>query len=95
MIVVVRYILDLKNRQDNSIKEWVVMNLTNKNSNINRLREYRTQRGISQTYIGKQLGYKSTSGYANIESGKVDLTVETALKICKILNVDFEELFFE
>ena len=71
------------------------MLLRYKTFNINRLREHRLKRGITISHMARELGYKSTSGYANIENGKVDLTVVTALKIAEILDVDFEVLFFE
>lgn len=71
------------------------MTIDQKRYNISRLRDHRVARGITQTHIAKLLGYKSTSGYSNIESGKVDLSIQTAFKICEILQVDFETLYFD
>ncbi|WP_042353762.1 MULTISPECIES: helix-turn-helix transcriptional regulator [Bacillaceae] len=65
-----------------------------KKYNISRLRQYRMRKGVSQTHVAKLLGYRSPSGYANIESGKTSLTLETALKIADILNEKVEDLFF-
>ncbi|WP_041096357.1 helix-turn-helix transcriptional regulator [Bacillus badius] len=63
--------------------------------NINRLREYRLSRGISQAHMARQLGYKSTSGYSNIERGKSSLTFERALEISQILQEDMEVLLVD
>ncbi|MBM7715991.1 transcriptional regulator with XRE-family HTH domain [Bacillus thermophilus] len=43
--------------------------------------------------MARRLGYKTPSGYANIESGKIKLTLETALMISEIIEVDFHVLF--
>lgn len=69
------------------------MNLMN--YNINRLKRIRIEKGISQTYMARRLGYKTPSGYANIESGKIKLTLETALMISEIIEVDFHVFFFD
>ncbi len=57
-----------------------------------RLRQLRTERGISQTFLAKKLGYKHSSGYANIEYGRNNLTLENAMIIADVLGVDVTEL---
>lgn len=60
-----------------------------------KLRNLRLAKGISQTHMAKQLGYKYASGYANIEMGRNKPSLEAAKKISEILNTNVEELFFE
>ncbi|KIL74728.1 hypothetical protein SD78_1797 [Bacillus badius] len=45
--------------------------------------------------MARQLGYKSTSGYSNIERGKSSLTFERALEISQILQEDMEVLLVD
>ncbi|MGN4124854.1 helix-turn-helix transcriptional regulator [Lysinibacillus sphaericus] len=61
---------------------------------INKIREKRLEKGISQVFISKKLGYKTASGYANIEAGRNKLSLENAKIIAEILGVPLEELFF-
>jgi putative transcriptional regulator len=60
-----------------------------------RLRQARKAKGISMTFMAEKLGYKSASGYANIESGYTKLSLEAAKKIAEILDVELDELFFK
>lgn len=57
-----------------------------------RLRELRLERGISQAFLAKKLGYKYSSGYSNIEYGLNKLSLEHAVIIANALNVDVSEL---
>lgn len=57
-----------------------------------RLRQLRLERGISQTFLAKKLGYSHASGYGNIESGRNNLSFEKALVIADIFGVDVSEL---
>ena len=59
----------------------------------NKLREKRLEKGISQVFISKKLGYKTASGYANIEAGRNKLSLENAKIIAEILGVPINELF--
>lgn len=59
------------------------------------LREARKSKGLSMTYMARKLGYKSVSGYANIEYGTTKVSLENAVKIAKLLDVSLDELFFE
>lgn len=57
-----------------------------------KLRQLRIQKGISQTYISKKLGYKHPSGYGNIEMGRNRLSLENAAIVAEILGVTVDEL---
>ncbi|MFP7291884.1 helix-turn-helix transcriptional regulator [Bacillus safensis] len=45
---------------------------------LENLREERILQGKTQTYMAKKLGYKYTSGYANIEMGRTKPSLEIA-----------------
>lgn len=57
-----------------------------------KMRQLRKERGISQTFLAQKLGYKHTSGYANIEMGRNNLTLEKAIVIADVLGVNIKEL---
>lgn len=61
---------------------------------LEHLREERMLQGKTQTYMAKKLGYKYTSGYANIEMGRTKPSLEMAKQIADILNTSVQELFF-
>ncbi|MGE7944090.1 helix-turn-helix transcriptional regulator [Lysinibacillus xylanilyticus] len=61
---------------------------------VNKLREKRLEKGISQVFISKKLGYKTPSWYANIEAGRNKISLENAKKIAEILEVPIEEISF-
>lgn len=60
-----------------------------------RLRKARKDKGISMTYMAKKLGYRTVSGYANIELGYNKMSLEKAKDIADILGIDMDELFFK
>lgn len=60
-----------------------------------KLRQLRLQKGVSQTYIAKRLGYKYPSGYGNIEMGRNKLSLDNAKIISEILGVTVDELIEE
>lgn len=65
-----------------------------------KLRKLRLERGISQTFLSKKLGFSYPSGYSNIEAGRNRLGYDQAVIIADILGVDVsdleeEQLFFE
>ncbi|MCK0471432.1 helix-turn-helix transcriptional regulator [Halalkalibacter sp. APA_J-10(15)] len=62
---------------------------------LEKLRETRKSQGKTQTFMAKKLGYKSVSGYANIEMGRNKPTLKKAKEISEILGVDVNDLFFE
>lgn len=57
-----------------------------------KLRKLRLDRGISQAFIAKKLGFKSASGYSNIEMGRNRLYFEQAVVIANTLGVSMEDL---
>lgn len=61
--------------------------------NIN-LKKYRIKAGLTQKDMASKLGYKYTSGYNQLETGKRRINVEIAKKLSEILCVSIEELFF-
>lgn len=58
---------------------------------MNRIKEILKERGISQTWLAKQLDIpvKNLNPYIN---NKIELKLSTAIKIAKILNVDIKDL---
>ncbi|WP_282066901.1 helix-turn-helix transcriptional regulator [Bacillus pumilus] len=62
---------------------------------LEHLREERILQGKTQTYMAKKLGYKYTSGYANIEMGRTKPSLEIAKHIADLLNRGVLELFFD
>lgn len=59
---------------------------------LNKIRQLRQQKGISQSHISKKLGYKRPSGYSNIEMGRNRLSFTQAVIIAEILGVTVGEL---
>lgn len=60
-----------------------------------KLKELRESRGITQTFIAKQLGFSSVSSYSLIEKGERKLDIVKAKKLAEIFGIEMEELFFE
>ncbi len=60
----------------------------------NKLRSIRRSKGISITFMSKELGYKHPSGYANIEYGRSKPSLDIAKRIAELLDSDIETLFF-
>lgn len=56
------------------------------------LKECRLKANISQTYIAKCLGYKSSQFISNWERGVSEIPAEALPILAKTLNVDFEKL---
>lgn len=59
--------------------------------NIKEIREFR---GLTQSYVTKELGYKSSSMLSEIESGKKGLDSEKIPTLARILNVSIDQIFF-
>lgn len=59
------------------------------------LRRIRLEKGISQTFMAKKIGFKTTSGYNNIEMGRNGVSIEQAKIISDILGEPIEKIFFE
>ena len=58
----------------------------------NRIREFRKEMGLSQNALAKMVGLKRRSIMA-YESNTISPTLETAYKICKVLDKDIKEVF--
>lgn len=59
----------------------------------NKIEYFRKQKGLSQHKLAKAVGLKRRSIMA-YENYQISPTVETAFKICKVLEKDFLEVFF-
>lgn len=57
------------------------------------IKEIRNSKGLTQLYVSKKLGYKSTSMLSEIESGKKGLDAEKVPLLAEILGVSINELF--
>lgn len=58
----------------------------------NRIAEFRKEQGLSQHRLAKAVGMKRRSIMA-YENNTISPTLETAYKICKVLNKDIKEVF--
>ncbi|MGG0718370.1 helix-turn-helix transcriptional regulator [Robertmurraya massiliosenegalensis] len=59
----------------------------------NNIKEIRSSKGLTQAYVSRKLGYKSTSMLSEIESGKKGLDAEKVPLLAEILGVQINELF--
>lgn len=59
-----------------------------------RMKNARTEKGISQTELAKMIGV-SRQTINMIENGDYNPTVALCLKICKALNKTLDDLFWE
>ena len=59
----------------------------------NRLREARTEKGLSQTGLAELVGV-SRNTISSIETGQFNPTAKLALVLCIALDRKFEELFY-
>lgn len=55
-----------------------------------KMREIRIEKGITQSFIAKKLGFSSSQAYANIEYGKTELKFDVAVRAASILNVPIQ-----
>ncbi len=63
--------------------------------NLEKLKNLRRSKGITQAEMAKKLGYKGKSSYCMLENGQIRMPLDTAQKIAEILDVDVKNLFFE
>lgn len=61
---------------------------------LNRLKEYRSSKGINQTELGKLAGV-SRQTISLIERGDYSPSVTLALKIARIFQVSVEDIFMD
>ena len=59
----------------------------------NRLKEFRTEAGLSQTQLAEMVGV-SRNTISSIETGQFNPTAKLALVLCVALDKQFEELFY-
>lgn len=59
-----------------------------------RIKEIRIQKGLTQSFVAKELGYKSPSMLSEIESGKKGIDAEKIPLLANILGVDINDIFF-
>ncbi|MGY3776932.1 helix-turn-helix transcriptional regulator [Helcococcus sueciensis] len=58
----------------------------------NKIAEFRKEKGLSQHRLAKAVGLKRRSIMA-YENNSISPTLETAYKICKVLDKDIKEVF--
>ncbi len=58
----------------------------------NRIAEFRKEKGLSQHNLAKAVGLKRRSIMA-YENKTISPTIETAYKICKVLDKDIKQVF--
>ncbi|MBG9727998.1 hypothetical protein ABD87_00130 [Lysinibacillus sphaericus] len=59
------------------------------------LERVRKSKGISITFMARELGYKNPASYRKLEQGVVEIKIPVGIKIAMLLNEDFYSLFFE
>lgn len=62
--------------------------------NTNRIKEIRKQKGISIEQMSKKMGFNSYQGYYKKEVGLRQFSANDISKICLILDVNYEDIFF-
>ncbi|MCL6574289.1 MAG: helix-turn-helix domain-containing protein [Bacillus sp. (in: Bacteria)] len=55
----------------------------------------RLEKGLKQSYVATKLGFKASSSYSDIESGRRNLSVEKLPILASTLDVDIKDLFYE
>lgn len=60
---------------------------------LNRLKQFRTEKGLSQTELGQMVGV-SKNTISSIETGQYSPTAKLAYLLCKALGKSFEEMFY-
>lgn len=59
---------------------------------LDRIKLYRMRKGYTQSDMADLMGYKSKSGYNNIETGKVKMSLQQLADILKILSIPANEV---
>ncbi|MEN2984321.1 MAG: helix-turn-helix transcriptional regulator [Dictyoglomaceae bacterium] len=63
--------------------------------NLQKIRELRKKKGVTQRQMANLLGYKSDIAYLYLEKGIRKLKADCLIRIAKILEVDINELIQE
>jgi len=58
------------------------------------IKKIRIEKGLTQVYVSRKLGYKSASMLSEIESGKKGLDATKIPLLAKILGVEINQMFF-
>lgn len=64
--------------------------LVTKNAHL-KMRELRIEKGLTQSFVAKKLGFSSSQAYANIEYGKTELKFDVAARVASILGVNIND----
>ena len=59
------------------------------------LKALRKLAGLTQSDMAEKLGYKYTSGYNQLETGRRRISIDLAKTISEILKKPLEEIFFD
>lgn len=60
-----------------------------------RIRKIRQDKGITQKFVSEKLGYENASTLCAIEKGERNLPSKKIPIIVEVLDVSYEELFFD
>jgi transcriptional regulator with XRE-family HTH domain len=60
-----------------------------------RIKHIRMEKGFTQSYVSKKLGYKSSSMLSEVESGKKGLDADKLPLLADILGVDIRDFFYK
>ena len=81
---------DIKNNAQRAKKGGCGLN---KKLIAQKIKELRLSKGITATFMAKQLGFKAVSSYSRIEKGETVVTLEQAKTIADLLMVDVNDFF--
>ncbi|GGJ67757.1 helix-turn-helix domain-containing protein [Virgibacillus salexigens] len=59
-----------------------------------RIRQLRKEKGLTQSFVAKQLGYKHSSIISEVESGKKGISAENLSILAKVLEVDVNAFYY-
>ncbi|KJS85146.1 MAG: hypothetical protein JM58_09215 [Peptococcaceae bacterium BICA1-8] len=57
------------------------------------LKKARIEKGYTMEDMAKMLGYKGKSGYWQLENGNIKVTIDIALKLAEMLDLNIEQFF--
>lgn len=62
---------------------------------VEKIKELRAKTKKSMSDMSMALGYKTPTGYWNIEQGKRKVSIDSLYRMCKVFGVHMEELIRE